>query len=70
MASHAIATREWFHTGRRAVCPECHGHGYTTIEVTAPVVLWDPEYPVTIPVTHYRTQNCWRCHGAGFVRED
>ena len=52
------------------VCPECKGHGYTTIEVREEVTLYDQEWPVTVPVTCYKTEPCWRCHGDGMVRED
>ena len=50
------------------VCPECKGHGYTTIEVREEVTLYDQEWPVTVPVTCYKTEPCWRCHGARMVR--
>ena len=50
------------------VCPECKGHGYTTIEVREEVTLYEGDYPVTVPVTCYKTEPCWRCHGARMVR--
>ncbi len=51
-------------------CPECKGRGYTIIEVRELATVWEPEYPVTIPVTAYRSHTCWRCHGRGLVREE
>ncbi len=52
------------------VCPECRGHGYTTMEIREAVTLYDQEWPVTVPVTCYKTRPCWRCHGDGMVREE
>ena len=50
------------------VCPECRGKGYNTIEIREEVTLYDQEWPVTVPVTCYKTRPCWRCHGARMVR--
>ena len=52
----------------RQTCPECHGLGYTTIEVREAVTLYDQEWPVTVPATCYKTRPCWRCRGARMVR--
>jgi len=54
----------------RLRCPECAGFGYTTMDTTENVTLWDNDYPVTVSVTCYRTRTCWRCHGRGLVREE
>jgi DnaJ-class molecular chaperone len=51
-------------------CPECKGRGYITIEIREYTTVWEPEYPVTVPVTCYRTRPCWRCHGRKLVREE
>ena len=52
------------------VCPECLGRGYNTIEIREEVTLYEGDYPVTVPVTCYKTRPCWRCQGGGMVRED
>ena len=54
----------------RIVCPECRGHGYTTMEIREAVTLYDQDWPVTVPVTCYKTKPCWRCRGDGMVREE
>lgn len=64
-----VRRREWVRPATD-VCPECKGTGYTTIEVRETATVWAPEYPVTYPVTCYKTRRCWRCNGRGLVREE
>jgi len=64
--TYPLRLREW-HRPMIDGCPVCGGHGYTTIEIREPVTICAPEYPVTYPVTCYKTRPCWRCHGKGTV---
>ena len=52
------------------ICPECKGKKYLTIEVRESVTICADTYPITYPVTAYKTRPCWRCHGRGLLREE
>ena len=56
--------------GHRQPCPVCGGKGYTTIEVRENVTLCGDKYPITYPVTGYRTVKCWRCKGTKRIESD
>ena len=60
---------EWLRPAKQT-CPECRGHGYNTMEIREAVTLYDQDWPVTVPVTCYKTKPCWRCRGDGMVREE
>ena len=66
--TYPVRLREWVRPAAIDTCPECRGHGYTTIEVREAVTVAAPEYPVTYPVTCYKTTRCWRCQGEGMLR--
>ena len=67
--TYPVRLERWVRPAAR-VCPECKGKGFTTIEIREAVTLYDQEWPVTVPVTCYKTRPCWRCHGARMVREE
>lgn len=52
---------------RSQPCKECGGQGYTSIEIRESTVLYAETYPISYPVTCYKTVNCWRCKGTGRV---
>ena len=69
MVTYPVRLERWVRPAAR-VFPECKGKGFTTIEIREAVTLYDTEWPVTVPVTCYKTRPCWRCHGARMVREE
>jgi hypothetical protein len=55
---------------RTQPCRECGGRGYTSIEIRESVTICVDLYPITYPVTGYKTVNCWRCKGTGRMPRD
>jgi len=67
-ATYPVLQERWARPMVR-VCPDCTGSGYTTIEIRERVTVWEPDYPVTVPVVAYKTRPCWRCKGRGMIEE-